>query len=198
MLARLSPFLVVSVALLGLISCKPSSDPKPLAEGPADGVEFVIQVKPNLGTQGQPLPISSEAVDQIIQTLHQRISSESGMDVAMGKNGEDQIIVRTPQLSPEQLDLVRWQLERNDKLEFRIVHPDSEQKLREIAEGGPVVPGFVEMRTRRNTTGPPKPTESHLVRDRPDLVKTLTLIYLLGVGASSSISMLLEVSNSAC
>jgi len=127
------------------------------------GSSFTVEIQPNPDAEGKPLPISPTALDEVMGIMERRLNADQTKDLVQTKQGLDRVIIQMPGIDEDEIAAVRKQIEQVAKLEFRIVHPQSESKLFEIRNGGPVAPGWVEMNFRDSEKG------TMLVRNRPDL-----------------------------
>ncbi|HCN76846.1 MAG TPA: hypothetical protein DIT13_06585 [Verrucomicrobiales bacterium] len=137
------------------------------------GSEFVVQLKPGVDDEGQPKPVASESVQQAIGILQKRLDPEAQTDLLLAPQGEDRILVQMPGVKAEEFDEVRQKIQQVAKLEFRIVHQDSQSKIAEIAaNGGVKEPGWDELKYKveKDAQGKELPSRgSELVRNRPDM-----------------------------
>ncbi|MFZ5805748.1 MAG: protein translocase subunit SecD [Verrucomicrobiota bacterium] len=95
------------------------------------GTQFLVQ----LG--GKPTPA---ARDQAIEVVRKRIDGMGLAEPLIQPAGENRIIVQIPGVSEKDKQIYRGQLQRVAKLEFRLVHPDSEKILAGAAEGKEAIP----------------------------------------------------------
>jgi len=90
------------------------------------GTSFLIRLKPAVDdTTGKERPITPQAVDQAVEVIRKRVDQMGTSEPVITPTGADRILVQIPGLATEQLDDVRKQLQQVAKLDFRIVHPDS-------------------------------------------------------------------------
>jgi SecD/SecF fusion protein len=137
------------------------------------GSEFVVRLEPGQSADGQVKPVTADAVQQAIAILEKRLNPEGQKDLMLAPQGTDRILIQMPGVEAEEFAEVRQKIQQVAKLEFRIVHPDSQAKLAEIqANGGVKEPGWEEMKYRieQDEQGNDLPARgSELVRNRADL-----------------------------
>jgi len=139
---------VVLTLLLFLISGLSLVDLKQL-QGEGEAVEGVmpwpswIEINPGIdisgGTQflielAEESP-SEAAVDQAVSVIRKRIDGMGTTDPLIQPAGKNRIIVQIPRLPESEKSVYREQLERVAKLEFRMVHPQSDALLAEVQGG---------------------------------------------------------------
>ncbi|MFH1066612.1 MAG: protein translocase subunit SecD [bacterium] len=95
------------------------------------GSQFLIQLggKPTAATR-----------DQAVNVIRKRIDSMGLAEPVIQPSGENRIIVQIPGVSEKDKEVYRNQLQRVAKLEFRLVHPESEELLRSVQEGKETLP----------------------------------------------------------
>lgn len=136
------------------------------------GSEFIVKLEPGLGEDGKPRAVGPSDVQQAIAILEKRLSPGGEKDLTLQPEGTDRVVVQMPGISEAEVKSVRDKIQQVAKLEFRRVHPQSEQKLAEIkARGGIGEPGWVEMaytKPETDRSGNVIAT-SELVKSVPDL-----------------------------
>jgi preprotein translocase subunit SecD len=97
------------------------------------GTTFVLRLQPTEDpVTGEKRPITKLSLDHAISALSNRVKT-AGVRLSVVTAVEDNCItVQSPRLAPEELDAVRNQLQQEGKLDFRMVDPDSEMKIRDI------------------------------------------------------------------
>lgn len=90
------------------------------------GTQFVVE----LG--GEP---TASVRDQAVSVIRSRIDGLGLTEPLIQPSGNNRIIVQIPGVSEKEKTVYRGQLERVAKLEFRIVHPESERIVRAIGRG---------------------------------------------------------------
>ena len=90
------------------------------------GTQFIIE----LG--GEP---TASVRDQAVSVIRSRIDGLGLTEPLIQPSGNNRIIVQIPGVSEKEKTIYRGQLERVAKLEFRMVHPESERITRAIQRG---------------------------------------------------------------
>ncbi|RBP42576.1 SecD/SecF fusion protein [Roseimicrobium gellanilyticum] len=133
------------------------------------GSEFIVQLKPGLNEKGEEKQVNPDSVQQAIATLQKRLDPNGSLGLTMTPQGDKQIVIQMPGVEPSEIATVRQQIQQTAHLEFRLVHPQSEQVLAtHKAQGGGIEPGFVAMPSRERKNKPDAP-EAYLVKNRPDM-----------------------------
>jgi SecD/SecF fusion protein len=102
------------------------------------GTQFIIELA------GNPDP---SAVDQAVEQIRRRIDSQGMTEPVIQPMGDNRIIVQIPGISEADKMTYRQILQRVAKLEFRIVHPNSSELLKEVDEGTALLPFDYEILT---------------------------------------------------
>jgi SecD/SecF fusion protein len=84
--------------------------------------------------------------------------------------GSDRVLVQIPGLNPAQIATARQQLEQVAKLEFRLVHPQSDELIRQIEAGNEIAPPGYRVETHGETRNGKPIEEKLLVKQRADLL----------------------------
>jgi len=99
--------------------------------------------------------------------IRKRVDEFGVSEPVITKQGTDHILVQIPGLSTSQVETARQQLQRVAKLEFRLVNPNSDQLVRQIAAGTAFTPpGYVILTSIERRNGQP---EKLLIKRRPEL-----------------------------
>jgi SecD/SecF fusion protein len=132
------------------------------------GTSFLVRLVPPVPEQGgAPRPITSEMQEQAVEVIRKRVDEFGVSEPVITKQGSDHILVQIPGLNTAQVETARQQLQKVAKLEFRLVHPNSEQLVRQIAAGTTFTPpGYVVLTSIERRNGQP---EKLLVKRRPEL-----------------------------
>src|SRR5687768_13306911 len=118
-------------------------------------------------TNGPPEQVDRAALaDQAIEVLRKRVDAFGVAEPIIQKAGEDRILVQLPGLSEAEIESARTAIQKAAFLEFRLVHPQSEQYLSQQI----TPPGYEKLMLRR---APKKPGEKeqvsyYLVKKRPE------------------------------
>ncbi len=132
------------------------------------GTSFLVRlVPPVLEEGGAARPITPEMQEQAVEVIRKRVDEFGVSEPVITKQGTDHILVQIPGLNTAQVETARQQLQRVAKLEFRLVHPNSDQLVRQIAAGTAFTPpGYVVLTSIERRNGQP---EKLLVKRRPEL-----------------------------
>ncbi len=102
------------------------------------GVSFTLQVQPNI-IDGQPEPLSKQAMEQACLTINERLNSSGANEVTVMPQGADKIQIQIPETDPEKIKEQREIITKIAHLQILPVHPNN-QRL--ISEGIERVPGY--------------------------------------------------------
>jgi SecD/SecF fusion protein len=113
--------------------------------------------------------IAPATLDQAIEVIRKRVDQFGVSEPVIAAQGRDRILVQIPGLDTAQLATTKDQLQRVAKLEFALVHPQSDALLAAIDAGeGVLPPGYVLKEYSDNVDGREQ-TLRILVKQRPDL-----------------------------
>lgn len=120
------------------------------------GTAFLIR----LVREGAAGEISKTAQEQAVEVIRTRVDKFGVGEPVISPVGADQILVQIPGLDTAKIAEARDQLQRVAKLEFRLVHPQSQRIVAQQEAGQPVVvpPGYrieTEERTEHPAGGAP-------------------------------------------
>ncbi|QIF05017.1 protein translocase subunit SecD [Roseimicrobium sp. ORNL1] len=133
------------------------------------GSEFIVELKPGVTEKGEEKKVSPDSVQQAIATLQKRLDPNGSLGLTMTPQGDKQILIQMPGVEPSEIADVRQKIQQTAHLEFRLVHPQSEQILmQQKMAGGGIEPGFVSMPARQRA-GKPGASEAYLVKSRPQM-----------------------------
>lgn len=130
------------------------------------GTSFLVALDPEkLSETADP----KSAQRQAIEVLRKRVDRFGVAEPIIQPAGTDRILIQLPGLSEADKESARAQIEKAAFLEFRLVHPESDQLIREqIPEPGYEV---LRMRTRksRQRDGQPKEGKLYMVKKGAEL-----------------------------
>jgi len=129
------------------------------------GTSFLIRLTP----EGER-SISADTLDQAVEVIRKRVDQFGVSEPIITPQGRDRILVQIPGLDPEQIATARQQLAQVAKLEFRLVHHESDRLIAQIADGTEVVPPGYRVETQTETREGEQIEEKLLVKVRPDLL----------------------------
>jgi SecD/SecF fusion protein len=98
------------------------------------GTSFLIRL------MGGDKEVNKGMLDQAVEVIRKRVDYFGGGEPVITPVGNDRILVQIPGLDTAKIQEAREQLSRVAKLEFRLVYPDSGERLRAIDEGKEVIP----------------------------------------------------------
>ena len=89
------------------------------------GSSFIVQIKPGLDDDNNPLPVNPGAIEQAKSTLSKRLSNSGLNDILMQPLGNDRLIIEMPGVGQERRDEIRETIEKTARLLLKEVHPNS-------------------------------------------------------------------------
>src|SRR5207248_5044318 len=132
------------------------------------GTSFLIKLQ----QVDKDKPITAGLLDQAVEVIRKRVDYFGGGEPIISPVGQDRILVQIPGLDTAKIQEARDQLSRVAKLEFRLVYPDSGERLREIDQGKQVIPPEYRIETykQQHQAEGEKPIEERLlVKKKADL-----------------------------
>jgi len=132
------------------------------------GTSFLIRLAPPANdTGGKEREITPQMQEQAVEVIRKRVDAFGVSEPVITKQGSDHILVQIPGMNTAQIETARQQLQRVAKLEFRLVHPNSNQLIAQIDAGqGYTPPGYVILNSVEQRNEKP---ERLLVKRRPEL-----------------------------
>jgi SecD/SecF fusion protein len=132
------------------------------------GTSFLVRLVPPVPEQGgAPRTITPEMQEQAVEVIRKRVDEFGVSEPVITKQGTDHILVQIPGLNAAQIETARQQLQKVAKLEFRLVHPNSDQLVPQIEAGTAIAPpGYVVLTSIEHPNGQ---REKLLVKRRPEL-----------------------------
>jgi SecD/SecF fusion protein len=129
------------------------------------GTSFLIRL------MGGDKEINKGMLDQAVEVIRKRVDYFGAGEPIISPVGNDRILVQIPGLDTAKIQEARDQLSRVAKLEFRLVYPDSGERLRDIDGGKAVIPPEYRIEVYKPPTeGNEKPREERLlVKKKADL-----------------------------
>ncbi|MEA3212545.1 MAG: SecD/SecF fusion protein [Chthoniobacter sp.] len=157
--------LTVLLMALCLVAVNPPNKAIRLGLDLQGGTSFLIRLLP----EGQR-EIRPDTLDQAVEVIRNRVDRFGGGEPIITPQGTDRILVQIPGLYPEQIATARQQLQQVARLEFRLVHPQSDELTAPIAAGTQVAPPGYRVETHSDTRNGKPIEEKLLVRQRADLL----------------------------
>src|SRR5213075_2830454 len=110
-------------------------------------------------------------LDQAVEVIRKRVDYFGASEPIISPVGNDRILVQIPGLDTAKIQEARDQLSRVAKLEFRLVYPDSGERLRAIDNGTEVVPPEYKIENYKHAAEEDEKTtvERLLVKKKADL-----------------------------
>ncbi len=145
----LGSVITVSVVALSLHSVMPPFDKKDAAGSITTtgkiqlgldlkgGTSFLIRLVAEPDEKGEKKEITKTMVDQAVEVIRKRVDKMGTSEPIITPQGTDRILVQIPGLSAEKLNDTRNQLKQVAKLEFRMVHPNSDEIVAGLAAPDP-------------------------------------------------------------
>src|ERR1700730_10855382 len=131
------------------------------------GTSFLIRL------MGGDKEVNKAMLEQAVEVIRKRVDYFGGGEPVISPVGNDRILVQIPGLDTAKIQEARDQLSRVAKLEFRLVYPDSGERLRAIDAGQEVIPPEYRIEVYKPHPGPnenEKPKEERLlVKKKADL-----------------------------
>lgn len=132
------------------------------------GTSFLMRLVPDTDDAGQPRAISSDVLDQAVETIRKRVDQFGTGEPVISPQGTDRILVQIPGLDAKDVEIARSQLERVAKLEFKLVHENSDQLIAQIDQGLAITPPGYRIQNEK-VAKPGDTPQRFLVRQRADL-----------------------------
>src|SRR5947209_19957533 len=108
------------------------------------GTSFLVRLIAPAGEDGKPRAITPGMQEQAVEVIRKRVDQFGVSEPVITKQGADRILVQIPGLDTAQIQNAQQQLQRVARLEFRLVHPESDSLLPQIQSGATFTPpGYV-------------------------------------------------------
>lgn len=134
------------------------------------GTSFLIRLIAEPNDKGEVREITPTMVDQAIEVIRKRVDQLGTSEPVIAPSGTDRILVQIPGLDPQKLQETRDQLKKVAKLEFRLVHPQSQMLVAQIESGTGVLPPGFAIENMEIERGGKKVAEKLLIKKKPDLL----------------------------
>ncbi|MEM6916153.1 MAG: protein translocase subunit SecD, partial [Verrucomicrobiota bacterium] len=130
------------------------------------GVSMEIRIQPN--DEGE---VTETAQQQAIDVLTKRLNDLGTGEVILAPSGDDGIFLQMPGVGEEKLQEIEEALEKVARLEFSILHPQSNMLALQVANGAQVIPGYEELpyKAELDENGDELPTRFGLVKIKRDM-----------------------------
>src|SRR6266496_2054671 len=160
----LAATLVLLLVTFSIITIWPPQKKIALGLDIQGGTSFLIRLKGDKD-------VTKGMLDQAVEVIRKRVDYFGASEPIISPVGNDRILVQIPGLDTAKIQEARDQLSRVAKLEFRLVYPDSGERLRAIDAGKEVIPPEYRIEVYKHPAeGNEKPIEERLlVKKKPDL-----------------------------
>jgi len=128
------------------------------------GTSFLLRL---VGQDGEE--VTPTTLDQAIEVIRKRVDQFGVSEPVIAAQGRDRILVQIPGLDTQQLAQTKEQLQRVAKLEFALVHPQSDAVLAQVDAGEGVLPPGYMVKEYKDVIEGKEQTMRLLVKQRPDL-----------------------------
>jgi SecD/SecF fusion protein len=128
------------------------------------GTSFLIRLK------GEDRTITKGMLDQAVEVIRKRVDYFGSGEPVISPVGTDRILVQIPGLDTGKIQEARNQLQKVAKLEFRLVHPNSNALISQIESGTGVVPPGYSIQTMTSERDGRKTETKLLVKKKADLL----------------------------
>ncbi|HEY6227982.1 MAG TPA: protein translocase subunit SecD [Verrucomicrobiae bacterium] len=110
------------------------------------GTSFLVGVDTSKATSTNAVNVDRGAVlEQAIEVLRKRVDKFGVAEPILQPQGDNRILIQLPGLSESDINIARETIEKAAYLEFRLVHPESDQLIKE----GLTAPGYERLLERR-------------------------------------------------
>src|SRR6266581_4672551 len=160
----LSATLMLMLVIFSIITIWPPQKKIALGLDIQGGTSFLIRLKGDKD-------VTKGMLDQAVEVIRKRVDYFGASEPIISPVGNDRILVQIPGLDTAKIQEARDQLSRVAKLEFRLVYPDSGERLRAIDAGKEVIPPDYRIEVyKHQAEGNEKPVEERLlVKKKADL-----------------------------
>ena len=164
--------LSLSILLLAVASVYPPEQKLPLGLDLKGGTSFLVRLKAEADESGTVRPITPAMLDQAREVIRRRVDSMGTSEPVIAPQGTDRILVQIPGLNTAKLQEAREQLYKPAKLEFKMVHPQSDAIVKGLAPPDPAyrVETYKEDRGAGDVELPP---QQLVVKKKADIPGTM-------------------------
>lgn len=100
---------------------------------------------------------------QAVEVIRKRVDEYGVGEPVITPQGSDQIMVQIPGLDAVKIEEARKQLQKVAKLEFKLVHPQSDQLIPQIEAGTAIIPPGYQIQKYKEVDRDGKPSEARLL-----------------------------------
>jgi len=123
---NIGTFLLLGIVGLCALAIYPPDKTLKMGIDIGGGSAFTVRIQPKLDGNGDPMPITSDQVEEAIRVIQSRLDTFGQADPPT-KQGEDGILIEMPGIKPEQSKEIREILETVAKLELKEVSPRNDE-----------------------------------------------------------------------
>jgi len=134
------------------------------------GTSFLIRLVSEKQDDGTMKEITPSMVDQAVEVISKRVDALGTSEPVIAPAGGDRILVQIPGLDPQRLEETREQMKKVAKLEFRLVHPQSDSLIPQIEAGAAVLPPGYGIEPYETDRKGKKSISQLLIKKKPDLL----------------------------
>ena len=164
---NLATALTVFTVGLSFLAIHPPAETVRLGLDLQGGTSFLIRLLPDEGRE-----ITSHSLEQAVEVIRKRVDMFGVSEPVIVPQGSNRILVQIPGLGPEQIAAARQQLAQVAKLEFRLVHPESDRLIPLIGAGSQIIPPGYRIESETQIRRGEVLEGKLLVRQRADLLGT--------------------------
>jgi SecD/SecF fusion protein len=126
------------------------------------GTSFLVRM--NTNDLSQPTEASG-ALSEAVEVLRKRVDKFGVAEPLIQPEGSDRILVQLPGLSAADQEDAKTQIQKAAKLEFRLVHPNSDEDIKD----GVVQPGYEILKRKQRTRDGKETTEIVEVKKKAEM-----------------------------
>jgi SecD/SecF fusion protein len=126
------------------------------------GVSFLVEMETNRLSQGAD---TSTAISHAVEVLRRRVDSLGVAEPLIQPQGNNRILIQMPGLSAAVQESAKIRIQKAAYLEFRIVHPQSEELIKQ----GGIEPGYENLKLKQKLRNGAESTEQVLVRKKAEM-----------------------------
>jgi len=171
----LGTLLSVLVTAFCIVAFNPPSEKIQLGIDLKGGTTFLIKLNPENDETGKPRTVTKDMMDTAVEVIRNRVDPNGVKEPDIAPQGNDRIMVQIAGLDPAKVAETRELLQKVAKLEFHLVHPQSDALISQINAGEAIKPpGYriAKLIEHANPKDPKsKPIEGQiLIKEKADLL----------------------------
>jgi SecD/SecF fusion protein len=126
------------------------------------GVSFLVEMQTNQLSKGSD---TSSAISDAVEVIRKRVDQLGVAEPVIQPEGSDRILIQLPGLSASQMESAKVQIKRAAFLEFRLVHPNND----ELVKQGVIEPGYELLTIKRKQRNGAEINEPVLVKRHAEM-----------------------------